>query len=101
MAARYNFTVDSIAGVDPDQEPSPAKLAELTTLVRKDGIHYIFFESLVSPRLADTIASETGAKTLVFDPIEGLSQADQDKGKDYLSVQKDNLKNLRIALNCE
>lgn len=100
LAHRYGFTVASIAGIEPDDEPSPAKIAELTNIVKQKGIQYIFFESLVSPRLAETIANETGAKTLVFDPIEGLSQADQDKGREYISVQYDNLNNLKKALNC-
>lgn len=100
VATRYHFNVASIAGIEPDEEPSPAKMVELTDLVRQKGIRYVFFESLVSPRLADTIASETGAETLVFDPIEGLSQEDQTAGKDYISVQYDNLKNLQKALEC-
>lgn len=100
VAAQYNFKVASIAGIEPDQEPSAAKMAELTDLVRQKGIRYIFFESLVSPRLAETIAHETGAETLVFDPIEGVSAEDQAAGKDYLSIQYENLKNLRKALGC-
>lgn len=100
VAHRYNFHVESIAGIEPDEEPSAKKMAELTNLVKQKGIKYIFFESLVSPKLAETIANETGAGTLVFDPIEGLLQADQDKGKDYLSVQYDNLANLKKALEC-
>lgn len=100
VAHRYGFQIASIAGIEPDNEPSPAKMAELTNLVKQKNIRYIFFESLVSPRLAETIASETGAETLVFDPIEGLSQADQDKGRDYISVQYDNLAHLKKALNC-
>ncbi|HSX17529.1 MAG TPA: zinc ABC transporter substrate-binding protein [Patescibacteria group bacterium] len=101
LAKRYNLDVVPIAGLTPDQEPSAAKLAELTQLVQDKGIKYVFFERLASPRLADTIASETGAKTLVFDPLEGLSEADQKQGKDYLSVQRENLNNLRIALACK
>lgn len=101
LAHRYGFHVESIAGIEPDDEPSPAKMAKITDAVKQNGIKYIFFESLVSPRLAQTIASETGVKTLVFDPIEGLSQADQDKGRDYISVQYDNLKNLKRALDCK
>lgn len=100
LAARYNFEVVSIAGIEPGIEPSVAKMANLTELVKQKNIKYIFFESLVSPRLAETIANETGASTLIFDPLEGLSQADQDKGRDYISVQRDNLKNLRTALEC-
>lgn len=101
LARRYGFMVTSIAGIEPDNEPSPAKMAELADAVKQKGIKYIFFESLVSPRLAQTIADETGASTLVFDPIEGLSAADQDAGRDYISVQYDNLENLRKALECQ
>lgn len=100
VADRYHFHVASIAGIEPGNEPSVAKMAELTELVRQKNIHYIFFESLVSPRLANTLAKETGASTLVFDPLEGLSQADQNKGKDYISVQRNNLANLKTALEC-
>lgn len=100
LAKRYDFETLPIAGISPEEEPSAARLAELSTLVKEKGIKYVFFESLVSPRLADTIAQETGAKTLVFDPLEGLSDADQKQGKDYLSIQRENLQNLRTALAC-
>ncbi len=101
LGKRYNLTVYAIAGMTPDEEPSAAQLAAIANVVKAHGITYIFFESLVSPRLADTIATETGAKTIVFDPLEGLSDADQKAGKDYLSVQRQNLANLRTALACQ
>jgi zinc transport system substrate-binding protein len=101
LGRRYGLTIASIAGLSPDEEPSAGKLAELSRLVRDQGITYVFFESLVSPRLADTIAAETNAKTLVFDPVEGLSNEDQKQGKNYLSVQRENLANLRTALACQ
>lgn len=101
LGKRYNLDVVSIAGVSPEEEPSPAKLAELTRLIRQKGINYVFFETLVSPNLANTLAKETGAKTAVFDPIEGLSDADQQQGKDYLSVQRENLASLKTALQCQ
>ncbi|MGF7228713.1 MAG: metal ABC transporter solute-binding protein, Zn/Mn family [Candidatus Saccharibacteria bacterium] len=100
LADRYGFTSDAIAGLSPDEEPSAGKLAELSQLARTDHINYIFFESLVSPRLADTIAREVGAKTIVFDPLEGLTNVAQKEGKNYVSVQRDNLANLRTALAC-
>lgn len=101
VAARYHFTAQAIAGLSPDSEPSAAKMAELTQLARQQNIHYIFFESLVSPRLADTIAQEVGAKTLVFDPLEGLTDEAQKQGQNYLSVQQQNLAALRTALACQ
>lgn len=100
LAQRYGFTVQSITGLSPEEEPSASHLAAVADIVRQHDIKYIFFESLVSPRLADTIATETGAKTLVFDPIEGVSDADQKEGKNYVSIQKQNLQNLVTALAC-
>lgn len=101
MAKRYNLDVVSIAGLSPDAEPSAAKLAELTKLVRHKDISYIFFEQLTSPKLAQTLASETGAKTAVFDPIEGMSEQDQSSGRNYISAQQQNLQALSRALHCQ
>lgn len=101
VAQRYDFVMESIAGLSPEEEPSAARLAELSDLVNEKGIKYVFFESLVSPVLADTIAQETGAQTLVLDPIEGLNNEDQKQGNDYVSVQRENLANLRTALACK
>ncbi len=100
-AKRYKFNILSIAGVSPEIEPSPARLAELTKIVKERQIKYVLFETLVSPRLADTIAKETGASTLVLDPLEGLRNEDQQQGKDYISVQRENLATLRRARACQ
>lgn len=100
LGRRYGFAIHGIAGISPEAEPDAARLQALADLARQKHITYIFFESLVSPRLADTIATEIGAKTLVLNPIEGLSDAEQTKGTDYRSLQRDNLANLRIALAC-
>lgn len=101
LAKRYGFENLAIAGVSPDQEPSPKRLAELSDLAKKNNIKYIFFETLVSPKLADTLATEIGAKTLVLNPIEGLTQEEAIKGKDYLVLMQENLYNLRTALQCK
>lgn len=101
VAERYNFTAEAITGISPDEEPSSSKLAKLTEMAKQKQIKYIFFESLVSPRLADTIAQEVGAQTLVFNPLEGLTQDEQKAGKNYLTIQYENLKNLRTALACQ
>jgi zinc transport system substrate-binding protein len=63
-------------------------------------VKYIFFESLVSPKLAQTIADEVGAKTLVLNPLEGLTQKEQADGKNYISIMRENLSNLQTALSC-
>lgn len=101
MSKQYNFGSMPIAGISPDEEPSPKSLADLSDLAKKNNIKYIFFETLVSPKLADTIAKEIGAKTLVLNPIEGVTQDEAKLGKDYLILMQENLKNLRTALQCK
>jgi zinc transport system substrate-binding protein len=100
LAAQYGINQVAISGVSPDEEPSSQKLAEIADLVKKEDIKIIFFESLVSPKLSQTIGQETGATAKVLDPIEGLTQADLNKGRNYLTVMKDNLSALEAALQC-
>ena len=99
IAKRYDLEALSIAGISPDEEPSPAKLAELTDIVKNRNIKYVFFESLTSPKIAETIASETGAKTEVLDPIEGLTDEEQ-QTKDYIIIQRENLEKLKESFTC-
>jgi zinc transport system substrate-binding protein len=101
LAKRYGLNVVNIAGLSPEEEPSPKRMAEIADLARDKNIKYIFFETLVSPKLAETIASEIGARTLVFNPLEGLTPEDLSAGKNYVSVMEENLTNLKIALQCQ
>lgn len=100
LARRYGLTQEAIAGLDPESEPDPNRLAELATKVKSDGITTIFSETLVSPRVAETLAREAGVKTAVLNPIEGLSDDERRLGASYLSVMRDNLGVLRAALGC-
>jgi zinc transport system substrate-binding protein len=98
LAARYDLTQVPIAGIDPSNEPSPSQLADITKLVRAEKITTIFTEELVSPAIADTIASETGATTATLDPIEGLSS--DTKNETYLTLMRKNLETLKKANGC-
>ncbi|MFI9643783.1 metal ABC transporter substrate-binding protein [Micromonospora sp. NPDC051925] len=97
LTERYRLEQVGLTGLTPDTEPSPQRLAEVTREAREHGATTIFFETLVSPKVAETIAAEVGAKTAVLDPLEGLSV---DGGGDYLSVMRTNLTTLRTALGC-
>jgi zinc transport system substrate-binding protein len=101
VSKRYGFEMVPIAGLSPEDEPSAQKLAELTELAKREGLEYVFFESLVSPKLAETLANEVGAKTLALNPIEGLTDSDLAQGKNYFTIQRENLNNLRLALKCQ
>jgi len=100
FAARYGLTQFAIAGVTPGAEPSAAKIREILRIVRQHDIHVIYYETLVSPRVAATIAREAGARTLVLNPIEGLTGAEVRQGKDYLSVMDENVRSLAQGLDC-
>jgi zinc transport system substrate-binding protein len=101
LGDRYGLTITAISGLSPDEEPSPQKLAGIAAYARAHHVRYIFFETLVSPKLAQTLATEAGAQTLVFNPLEGLSADQVARGDNYLSVQQANLNQLRIALDCK
>lgn len=100
LSRRYGITMIAIAGLSPDAEPSPKTISDLITLIKQKNIMYILTESLVSPKIADTIAKEIGAQTLVMNPLEGLTDQEIAQGKNYISVMQENLKNLQTAMNC-
>ncbi|MBV9830288.1 MAG: zinc ABC transporter substrate-binding protein [Marmoricola sp.] len=95
---RYGLDVHAIAGLSPDAEPSAQRLGQLADLARSLGITTVFSETLASPRLADTLASDAGLHTAVLDPIEGLSS--RDPHADYLSLMRQNLRALQKAGGC-
>ena len=72
-----------------------------SSLVEASGATTVFFESLVSPKLAETVAREAGATTAVLNPLEGLTRRGaRADGADYFSVMRENLAALRKALGC-
>jgi zinc transport system substrate-binding protein len=100
LADRYGLEQIALTGITPEAEPTARDLERIVREVERSGATTIFFETLVSPRLAETVARETGAKTAVLNPLEGLSQKELDVGQDYFSVMRENLATLRQALGC-
>ena len=100
LAEEFGLEQVSIAGLSPDARPNPARMAALSELVKEMGGKYIFFETLASPALSETLAQEVGAETLPLNPLEGLTPEEVQAGSDYLSVMQENLANLRVALEC-
>lgn len=99
LAKEYGLTQIPIAGLSPEQEPSPEQMAGVVKQAKEQDIRTIFFETLVDPKIAETIAKEVGAKTDVLNPIEGLTDADKKQGLDYIGIMKNNLAALQKALN--
>lgn len=101
LAKEYHLNEIAILGISPDEEPSAKKMAEITELIKKNNIKIIFFENLRPTKLSETIASESGVKTLVLNPLESLSDVELNQEKNYFTEMEKNLKNLRLALQCE
>ncbi|MET7615689.1 metal ABC transporter substrate-binding protein [Streptomyces sp. NPDC005408] len=99
LAERYGLDQEGIAGIDPESEPSPARIKELQTVAKKDKVTTVFFETLASDKTAKTLADDAGLKTDVLDPLEGIT--DKSKGDDYVQVMESNLAALQKALGAK
>ncbi|PYC68033.1 zinc ABC transporter substrate-binding protein [Streptomyces tateyamensis] len=97
LADHYGLQQIAINGVDPESEPTPARLAQIQQSAKANGVTTIFFETLVSPKLADSVAKDLNLKTAVLDPLEGVKD---EKADDYFTVMQRNLTNLQAALGC-
>ncbi|MFJ7410268.1 metal ABC transporter substrate-binding protein [Streptomyces sp. NPDC098077] len=99
LAERYGLTQQGIAGIDPEAEPSPARIQEIHTIAEKEKATTVFFETLASDRTAKTLAKDTGLKTGVLDPLEGITG--KSRGADYIEVMESNLAALQKALGAK
>jgi zinc transport system substrate-binding protein len=101
LAARYGLAMQAIHGLSPDAEPTPQKIQEILAIVSETHTQYLFYETLVSPQVAQALANEAGIQTLVLDPLEGISAESAARGATYVTImQETNLPNLRTALEC-
>lgn len=98
LADRYGLNQVPIAGLTPDAEPEPARIAQIADYVRSHHVTTIYTETLVNPAVAQTVAAETGATTAVLDPIEGV--IDSSAGQDYLEIMRANLTTLQKGQQC-
>ena len=95
LAERYDLEQIAVTGITPEEEPTPRRLADVARLAEQRGVTTVFFEELVSPRTAESLAREVGAKAVVLSPLEGPPEQG-----DYLSAMRANLTTLRTALGC-
>jgi zinc transport system substrate-binding protein len=100
LAKRYGLNYLSAQGVSPDAEPTAKDLGKLVEQIRRDKIKYIYYEELASPKIAETIASETGAKMLMLNAAHNLAKDQFEKGISFFDILRNNLDNLKIGLDC-
>lgn len=99
LAERYGLTQEGIAGIDPEAEPSPARIDEIHHVAEETGATTVFFETLASDKTAKTLAKDLGLRTGVLDPLEGITG--KSAGADYIEVMTSNLTALQKALGAK
>jgi ABC-type Zn uptake system ZnuABC Zn-binding protein ZnuA len=91
-AAAYGLSVVGFTQPEEGKEPSPAELADLVELVKKEQVPAIFSEAQVSPRLAETLAREAGVKTIVTDlPTDSVGAPPADSYVGMMRVVTDKI----------
>lgn len=98
LAADYGLHQLAVMGLSPDAEPTAQDIKDISEFIKEHDVQYILMEELVSPKLAETIANDLHIDTLVFNPLEGLTEEQLKDGEDYFSLMKENLKSLAKAL---
>ncbi|MBB6675262.1 metal ABC transporter solute-binding protein, Zn/Mn family [Cohnella nanjingensis] len=94
----YGLTQTAVMGLSPDAEPRAQDLLRIAKFVKDNGVRTIFFEELVSDRIAKTLAEEANVGTMVLNPVEGLTSEEEKAGDDYVTLMERNLQNLQKAL---
>jgi zinc transport system substrate-binding protein len=96
LAAAYGLHHIGISGIDPEAEPSPQGLTEAVEFVNERRLTTVFFEVLMPPVVAETLADETGARIARLNPIENPPRSG-----DYFTAMRANLDEIREGLGCE
>ncbi len=100
LAKRYGLQQIPLYGISPNSEPTPKKLTEVIKAAKNHGAKYIFFEELVSPKLAQLLAQEAGLQTLVLNDGANLTREQKKQKVTFLGLMEKNLENLRRGLDC-
>ena len=82
-----------------ESEPSAATMTSLISKIKELKIPVVYYLEFSSTKVADTLCSETGASSLMLHSCHNVSKEDLDKGISYVDLMKQNLENLKTALN--
>ncbi len=101
LAKRYNLKyISAYKGFAPDAEPTPKRLVELIHNIKEYGVNYIYYEELITPRVAEIISKETGCSLLMLHGAHNVTREEMNSGVSFVSLMENNLKNLKVGLQC-
>ncbi|MCL5431829.1 MAG: zinc ABC transporter substrate-binding protein, partial [Patescibacteria group bacterium] len=101
LTKRYGLNYVAAQGIAPDSEPTANDMVNLVKQIKKNGIKYIFYEELTSPKISETLAKETGTQMLLLNAAHNVTKQDLNNGVSYLSIMRENLANLKVGLECQ
>lgn len=101
LAKRYNLTYITTDELSPNSDTSATNIAKLIQEVRKNKAKAIFSEELVEPRIANTIATETGVPVLQLNGAHNISAQQFQEQLSFIDIMRQNLDNLTIGLDCK
>ena len=102
MAKRYNLTfLSAYKGFSPDAEPTPRDIGELIEKTKQSGVKYVYYEELISPRVAQTLAAEAGVELLPLNGAHNVSKDALARGDTFLAIMQRNLESLKKGLQCQ
>lgn len=93
MARDFGLTQKSLTNVFGTGEPSARSLTNLSDFCKAEHIKVIFVENMESPKIAETLADDTGA---VLEELNTMESSEGDK--DYFTVMNENLEKIAASL---
>jgi len=98
----HRYELDYVTAYDScsvNAEPSVLRIAEIIDFIKENNIPCIFHEELSDPKVAKSIASETGIEYLLFSTAHNITKDEFDSGITFLDIMYANLENLKKGLN--
>lgn len=97
FAEEFNLNIAGVIEIEPDSEPSAKEIEEIINTIKSKNINALFTEPQYSSKIAETIATETGATVYELDPIV-TGDSNPNAYDDYINKMKKNLDVLKEAL---
>lgn len=101
LARRYGLKYEAAQGLAPDSEPSASDLVKLVNQIKKENIKTVFYEELESPKVAETLSKETGARMIKLNSAHNPSKEQFDSGISFFDILEANLFGLKDGLGCK
>jgi len=101
LANRYGLQYLAAQGLSPDSEPTAQGIITLIEQIKKENVHYVFYEELTSPKIAETLTNETGTKMLLLNAGHNISRKNLETNISFIDIMTENLQNLKTGLECK